>query len=119
MRKTHQRGAQIAHKHWYENTTIERKHSKRVTQSAKNNSTPIPGGTSEHGKNAPEGCTNCAEASVVQYLRGKQEDGENAPEGWTNQRQTLVLQYQEARQNMRKTHQRGAQIAEKHGYFNT
>ena len=68
---------------------ILRKHTRRVNKSPKNISSPIPGGTSEYTKNAPEGCANCAETSVFQYLMRVPEYDENSPEGWTNHRKTI------------------------------
>ena len=90
------------------------KNKPEVDKSTKNNSTPIPWGTPVYAKNKPEGFTNYSETLVCQYLVGAPEYTKNAPEGWTNRRKTIVHRYHAARQNMRKTHQRVAQITQKH-----
>ena len=85
-----------------------------MDKSPKKDGTPIQWGTPEYAKNAPEGCTNYSETLIFKYLVGAPEYTKNAPEGWTNHRKTMVHQYHETRQYMRKTHQRDAQITQKH-----
>ena len=51
------------------------------TNQQKNGSTPIPGGTPEHAKNAREWFTNYTETQVFQYLMEVPEYWGNTPEG--------------------------------------